>query len=156
MTWFCISTLNNECKKENTCGRCFWTENNTFSFCKKIMSWFFFSLTPNSGQFPPCNHQIRSSRPGVFCKKAFLRNFTKFTGKHLCQSLLFNKVSCLRPATLLKKRLQHRCFPVNFAKFLRPPFFTEHLRWLLLPDHLRFCDFLQEYQNGTMICYGLI
>ena len=28
----------------------------------------------------------------------------------------------LRPATLLKKRLWHRCFPVNFAKFLRTPF----------------------------------
>ena len=27
-----------------------------------------------------------------------------------------------RPATLLKKRLWHRCFPVNFAKFLRIPF----------------------------------
>ena len=26
---------------------------------------------------------------------------------------------CLRPATLLKKRLQHRCFAVNFGKFLR-------------------------------------
>ena len=36
------------------------------------------------------------------------------------------------PATLFKKRLWHRCFPVNFAKFLRPPFFTEHLWWLLL------------------------
>ena len=36
------------------------------------------------------------------------------------------------PATLLKKGLWHRCFPVNFAKFLRTPFFTEHLWWLLL------------------------
>ena len=27
-----------------------------------------------------------------------------------------------RPATLLKKRLYHRCFPVNFAKFLRTSF----------------------------------
>ena len=42
--------------------------------------------------------------------------------------------SCLRPATLLKKRLEHRCFPVNFAKFLRTPFFTEHLWWLLLQE----------------------
>ena len=25
-----------------------------------------------------------------------------------------------------------RCFPVNFAKFLIRPFFTEYLRWLLL------------------------
>ena len=29
---------------------------------------------------------------------------------------------CLRPATLLKKRLWHRCFPVKFAKFLRTAF----------------------------------
>ena len=36
-------------------------------------------------------------------------NFEKFTGKHLCQ----------RPATLLKKKLWYRCFPVNFAIFLR-------------------------------------
>ena len=28
-----------------------------------------------------------------------------------------------RPATLLKKRLWHKCFPVNFAKFLRTTFF---------------------------------
>ena len=27
---------------------------------------------------------------------------------------------------------KNRCFTVNFAKFLRTPFFTEHLRWLLL------------------------
>ena len=37
-----------------------------------------------------------------------------------------------RPATLLKKRLCHRCFPVNFAKFLKTLFLTEPLRWLLL------------------------
>ena len=29
-------------------------------------------------------------------KKVVLRNFTKFTGKHLCQSLLFNKVAGLQ------------------------------------------------------------
>ena len=38
------------------------------------------------------------------------------------------------PATLLKKRLRHRCFPVNFAKFSRTPFLKEHLRWLLLEE----------------------
>ena len=43
--------------------------------------------------------------PEVFCKKGVLRNFAKCTGKHLCQSLFFNKVAGLRPATLLKKRL---------------------------------------------------
>ena len=50
-----------------------------------------------------------------------LRNFTKFTGKYLDL-----------PATLLKKRLWHRCLPVNFVKFLRTLFLTEHLWWLLL------------------------
>ena len=59
-------------------------------------------------------------------KKGALRNFTKFTG------LFFSKVAGLRPATLLKKRSWHRCFPVNFVKFLRTSFLKEHLRWLLL------------------------
>ena len=36
------------------------------------------------------------------------------------------------PATLLKKRLRRRCFPVNFVKFLRTPFLKDHLWWLLL------------------------
>ena len=36
------------------------------------------------------------------------------------------------PASLLKKSLWHRSFPVYFAEFPRTPFFTEHLRWLLL------------------------
>ena len=35
----------------------------------------------------------------------------------------------LRPATLLNKRLWRRCFPMNFAKFLRTPISIEHL-WL--------------------------
>ena len=32
------------------------------------------------------------------------------------------------PATFLKKNLWQRSFPAIFAKFLRTPFFTEHLR----------------------------
>ena len=65
-------------------------------------------------------------------EKSVLKTFAKFTGKYLFQSFFFNKVAGLRTATLLKKSLRHRCFPVNFAKFLRTPFFTEHLLWLLL------------------------
>ena len=55
----------------------------------------------------------KSSRPEVSCKRDVLGNFAKFTGKHLCQRL--------RPATLLKKGLWRRCFPVNFTKFIRTP-----------------------------------
>ena len=60
--------------------------------------------------------------PEVFYNKTCPKNFAKFRGKHLSQSLFFNKVAGLRPATLLKKRLWHRCFLVNFAKLLRAPF----------------------------------
>ena len=55
--------------------------------------------------------QITEAVTRVFCKKGVLRNISKFIGKHLRQSLLFNKVVGL---------------------FLRTPFVTEHLRWLLL------------------------
>ena len=40
-------------------------------------------------------HSQRSRRPEVFCKKGVLKNFTKFTGKHLRQRLFFNKVAGL-------------------------------------------------------------
>ena len=74
-------------------------------------------------QYPYLN-QIEAATRGVLLEKMFLeiRNFAKFTGKHLCQSPFFNKVAGLRLATLLKKRLWHRYFPVNFVKFLRTRF----------------------------------
>ena len=37
-----------------------------------------------------CQTKMQPSE--VFCKKGVLRNFAKFIGKHLCQSLFFNKV----------------------------------------------------------------
>ena len=39
---------------------------------------------------------LRSSSQEMFCEKGVLRNFTKSTGKHLCQSLFFNNVSGLK------------------------------------------------------------
>ena len=114
---------------------------------------------------------FRSSHRRCSLKIGVLKNFAKFIGKHLCQSLFFNKVagflfkkrlwrtpflqvtasdflqydqvfsipcfySCFQKFCNIyrktHKRLQHRCFPVNIAKFLRPAFFMEHLWWLLL------------------------
>ena len=65
---------------------------------------------------------FRSSHQSCSVKKGVLKNLVKFIGKHLCWSLFYNKVAGLRPATLLKERLQHRCFPEIFAKFLRTSF----------------------------------
>ena len=58
----------------------------------------------------PRDYRLRSSHQKCSLRKGVLRNFAKFTG------------NCLRPSAFLKKRLLHRCFPVNFAKFLRTPF----------------------------------
>ena len=42
---------------------------------------------------PPRNLKLQingqKQPPEVFCKKDVLRNFAKFTGKHLCQSLFY-------------------------------------------------------------------
>ena len=81
------------------------------------------------------SHQRCSMKEGV------LRNVTKFTGKHLCQSLFFNKVAGSRHATLLKKRLWHRRSPVSFMKFLRTPFLLNTSGWLFLFDNPRMCWF---------------
>ena len=64
-----------------------------------------------------------SSHQKCSMQKEVPRNFTKFTRKHLCQSLFFNKVTGLRSVTLLKKRNWHRYIPVKFVKFLRTPFY---------------------------------
>ena len=74
----------------------------------------------------------RNSHQKCSVKKGVLRNFAKFSGKHLYQSLFFNKVAGLSPATLLKKRCWHRCFLVNFAKILRTPFLQNTSGRLLL------------------------
>ena len=38
----------------------------------------------------------------------------------------------LRLSNLIKNRLQYRCFPVKFAKYLRTLSLTNHVRWLLV------------------------
>ena len=55
----------------------------------------------------------RSSSRRCSVRKGVLRNFAKFTGKHLCRSLFLKKVAGLRS--------------VNFTKFLRAPFYRTPL-----------------------------
>ena len=61
---------------------------------------------------------------GCSVKRVFLE-VSQNSQENTCASLFFN-----RPATLLKKRLWHGHFPVNFVEFLRTHFFIEHLWWL--------------------------
>ena len=62
-------------------------------------------------------------------KKDVLKNYAKFTGTHLRQSLfLIEAYDC----NFAKKILWHRCSRVNFAKFSRTPFLQNTSGRLLL------------------------
>ena len=78
-------------------------------------------------------HPVEKQSPGGVLSKRSSYKFYKIHRKIPVPESFFKNIASLRPVNLLKKRLWHRCFPVNFAKFLRTPFFIEHLEWLLLP-----------------------
>ena len=69
---------------------------------------------------------------------------------------LFNKVAGLHPGNFIKNRLQHSRFPVKFKKFLKTPFFTEHLRLALLANgapylvKLRVTFFIQKIELHSL------
>ena len=74
---------------------------------------------------------------GVLWKKVFLE-ISQNSQENTCARVSFLiKHLCLGPATLLKKRLWHRCFFVNFVKFLRIAFYRTPL------DD---CFYFYEYQ----------
>ena len=77
------------------------------------MFWYFLNI-------------YRSSHRRFSIEKGVLKNFTKFTGKHLYPSLFFKKVGGLRPTTLLKKTLA-QVFSCEFCEIFNNTFFTRHL-----------------------------
>ena len=68
----------------------------------------------------------------MFFKIGVFINFLAFIIKYMCWRHFLIKLQPWWSAALLKRRPQHRCFPVNIATCLRITFFMEHLRWLLL------------------------
>ena len=74
----------------------------------------------------------RSSRRSCSVKKVFLEILQNSQENTCARDSFFNKVAGLRPATLFKKSLWHRCFTVNFAKFLGAPLLQNTSGRLLL------------------------
>ena len=66
----------------------------------------------------------------MFCKNGVLKNFAKFTEKHLCYSLFINKIAGLRPETLLKRETLAEVFACEFCEIFKNNFFMEQLWWL--------------------------
>ena len=63
---------------------------------------------------------MQKQPPEVLFEKSVLKHFTKFTGKHLCQSLFFNKVFLIN---LIKKE----AYGTDVCEISKNTFFTEHL-----------------------------
>ena len=96
-----------DCKKH----QCYLLEYSNNSKCWVLQITMNFSAPFSSCSIFLWMPEIsRNSRPEVFCKKCVLRNFSWFTGKHLCQSLFLNKVE-----HLLLQNTSVGCFSkVNF------------------------------------------
>ena len=98
----------------------------------------------------------RSRRPEVFNEKGVLRNFAKFTGKHLRQivSFLIKLQASASACNFIKKETLAQVFIVNFAKFLRKSFLAEHLRWLIPWKSLWIMILKADFvKKATKSCY---
>ena len=86
---------------------------------------------------------IQKQPPGEFSKKRVLKNFAKFTGKHLRRSLFFNKVAGLR---------------LQYCKIFKKTFLTEHL-WTITSVYKQLgsgpsphsCLYFQNFQGSNWL-----
>ena len=83
------------------------------------------ALEPTTTQYVNEHSTIyRSSHQKCSVRKGVLRNFPKFTGNHLCQSLFFNKVAGDGAG---KKENLAQVFSCEFFEISKNTFFTEHV-----------------------------
>ena len=82
-------------------------------------------------------------------KKGVLKNFAKFTGKHLCWSFFFNKTAGRRSVTLSKKETLAQVFSCQFREVFKSTIFTEHYRMtascflsIICQFHMKVCFLL--------------
>ena len=106
--------------------------------------------------FWPIIWPFRSSRRRCSVKKGVLKNFAKFTGKHLCQSLFLNKVAG-DACNFIKKEILAQVFSCEFSEIYKNTFLTEHLRRLLLTSLESFwitswpCKFIKSLSEMSKI-----
>ena len=87
---------------------CFWNLRHQFAINQENI-WIVWIL-----------NRDRNSRPEVFCKKGVLKNFAKFSRKHLCQSLFFNKVEA---CNVIKIEALAQVFSIEFCEISEDTFF---------------------------------
>ena len=97
-------------------------------FTEAIARWYIVRITA------PCSQ--------LFCKKV-LKNPAKSLGKHLCQSLVFNKVAGLQPGTLFKKDAAALVFSRVSCKFFKNTFLIDY--------SIHLCDWLLHCVKSVSI-----
>ena len=85
---------------------------------------------------------VQKQPPEMFCKKKLLLEISPSSQENTCARVSFG--------TLLKRRLWHRCFPVNLAKFLRTPFLQNTSTRRLQPVW-NFLWTYEKYFNNTFL-----
>ena len=104
---------------------------------------------------------VRNSHERCSMKKSVFKIFFQFTGKHLSQSLFFNKVAGLRFPTLFKETLA-QTFSCKFCKIFQSGFFYRTSGRLLLNIvTVQFCCWHQNnlyfsYSDSFLICNFLM
>ena len=86
-------------------------------FCRRILSSNYFET----------NYQIirnKSSHWRCSVEKGVLRNFAKFTGKHLCQGPFFSRSEA---GNFIKKEIVAQVFSCKFCEISKNTFSTEYL-----------------------------
>ena len=100
---------------------------------------------------------LRGSQQECSIKQVLLEN-SQNSQENTCARVFFKKVQGLSPATLLKKRLWHRCFLVNFTKFLRTSFLQNtsgrcfwtmiYLLWIIYVSVWRKLDIKKDWNRN--------
>ena len=89
---------------------------------------------------------FRNSQRRCSLNKAVFKDFAIFTGKQLCWSH-FLRQAC----KFIENGLQHNCFPVNIAKFLRTVTLKNICKRLPLNIDESFCLFTVSLQPSNVV-----
>ena len=88
---------------------------------------------------------IRTSHWRYSVKKVYLK-ISQGSQENTCAGVFFNIVAGPEGYNFIKKRLQHKCFPVRFATFLTKPFWRTYGERLLL-DYVAFLQWILRAFN---------
>ena len=110
---------------------CFWSKKKSLNskYCNKLCSTQMGA--PVLWIFDSSKGSLEAVVRWCSVKKGVFRNFAKFRGKYLCQSLFLNTVSS-DACNFIKKETLAQVFFGEILKISKTPFSIEHLWWLLL------------------------